>query len=62
MTVGELITELSKYPAEMEVLISDADTDWALPVHIGPNAHWEVPQIGMRPACYLYGTYREAIK
>lgn len=62
MTVAELINELKCYPQDMTVLISDADTDWSLPVHIGPFGPYAVKQIGMLEAIYIYGNYSEAIK
>lgn len=33
-TVGELITELRKYPEELKVSLSDPDTSWEMPLHI----------------------------
>lgn len=62
MTVAELIAELQKYPPDQAVWIEDADTDWLLPVHVGPYGQYSTKQVDMPEACYLYGKYDEAVK
>jgi hypothetical protein len=54
-TVGELIAALSKYPADMPVLIYDADTDWELAVYVAPSEERYMED----GAVALYGEYHD---
>lgn len=59
MTVAELIEKLKAFPPETEVLIADADTDWALDVNVSFEKYRSYNVPGQRQTVYLWGEYRE---
>lgn len=63
MTVAELIAELAKYPADTQVAIEDADTQWLIrKIHLGYGGVYvtiqDTPPSNGAPLL-LWGEYHE---
>lgn len=61
MTVAELILWLQTQPLNAEVYIHDADTSWALPLHVGTNKYnYPGDATGKAPnGVFVHGNYSE---